>query len=260
MRPLRRLWFALSMIALPALLTGMLTGCGAALEQLARHTSTSAPVAAPDPVLSQDAVVTMVRPSVVRVRTLAPGCQKVLEGSGFVVAPNKVLTAGHVVAGGDTFTVDVDGSVYDARVVSYDSNADVAIMDVPALSAQSLAFTDVPASTGTEALVMGYPGGGSFVVTPVRIIDRIQLDGPDIYRTTTTSREVYIIGGGPDRIVSQGVSGGPLVDMTGHVLGMAFGAETDKPTTGFALSAAQVAPQLATIGTAVQVGTGSCVS
>ena len=47
------------------------------------------------------------------------------------------------------------------------------------------------AETGTDAVVMGYPGGGDFVATPARVREIIELKGPDIYRTTTVTREVY---------------------------------------------------------------------
>jgi len=41
----------------------------------------------PDASLANSTVVEAVRPSVVKIRGVAPGCQKVLEGTGFVVAP-----------------------------------------------------------------------------------------------------------------------------------------------------------------------------
>jgi hypothetical protein len=53
---------------------------------------------------------------------VATGCEKVLEGSGFVVAPNRVMSNAHVVAGSASVTVESDGQVYDAAVVSYDPN------------------------------------------------------------------------------------------------------------------------------------------
>ncbi|OOK75970.1 colicin V production family protein [Mycobacterium kansasii] len=46
------------------------------------------PVASPDPALADNPVVTATAPSVLKIRSLAPSCQKVLEGSGFVVAPS----------------------------------------------------------------------------------------------------------------------------------------------------------------------------
>src|ERR1700758_82558 len=214
------------------------------------------PVEAPDLSLAGNAVVAQVKASVVKIRGLANECQKVLEGTGFVVSANRVMSNAHVVAGADTVTVESNGTTYDATVVSSDPNADISILDVPNLSAQPLSFADGAASTGTDALVLGYPGGGEFVATPARIREVIELNGPDIYRTTTVTREVYTIRG----TVRQGDSGGPLLDLDGQVLGVVFGAAVDAPETGFVLTAKQVANQMARTGGTKPVATGPCIT
>jgi S1-C subfamily serine protease len=197
-----------------------------------------------------------VQPSVVKIRGVAPGCQKVLEGTGFVVAANRVMSNAHVVAGSDTVTVESAGQSYDATVVSYDPNEDISILDVPNLPATPLPFADKPAATGTDALVLGYPGGGDFAATPARIRETIELNGPDIYRTTTVNREVYTIRG----TVRQGNSGGPLINRAGQVLGVVFGAAVDDADTGFVLTAKEVSRQLANINNSQRAPTGSCVT
>jgi S1-C subfamily serine protease len=213
-------------------------------------------VDAPDAALANDAVVAATRPSVVKIRGVAPSCQKVLEGSGFVVSPNRVMSNAHVVAGSDSVTVEVDGQTYEASVVSYDPDADISILDVPDLPSASLEFAQSPAPTGTDAVVMGYPGGGDFVATPARVREIIKLNGPDIYRTTTITREVYTIRG----TVRQGNSGGPMIDRNGKVLGVVFGAAVDDAETGFVLTAQEVARQLDRIGNTQRVATGACIA
>jgi S1-C subfamily serine protease len=180
----------------------------------------------------------------------------VLEGSGFVVAPNRVMSNAHVVAGADSVTVEANGQTYDATVVSYDPNADISILDVPGLPSAPLQFDMQEAKTGTDSLVMGYPGGGDFQATPARIREIIQLNGPDIYHTTTVTREVYTVRG----TVRQGNSGGPLIDRDGKVLGVVFGAAVDDADTGFVLTANEVARQMAVVGNTVKVPTGACIS
>jgi S1-C subfamily serine protease len=213
-------------------------------------------VAAPDAALTNNPVVAATEPSVVKIRAIAPGCQKVLEGSGFVLSPDRVMTNAHVVAGANAVTVEASGNPYDATVVSYDPTVDIAILAVPNLPPGPLAFAAASVGSGTDALVMGYPGGGSFAATPARIREVIHLSGPDIYRNATVNREVYTI----RATVEQGNSGGPLVDMNGQVLGVVFGAAVDDNDTGFVLTAKEVASQLASIGDTLPVGTGACVS
>jgi V8-like Glu-specific endopeptidase len=213
-------------------------------------------VAAPDAALANNPVVAATQPSVVKIRAIAPGCQKVLEGSGFVLSPERVMTNAHVVAGANSVTVEASGNPYDATVVSYDPTVDIAILSVPHLPPGPLAFANNPVTSGTEAIVMGYPGGGGFVATPARVRELIELSGPDIYRTATVNREVYTVRAS----VEQGNSGGPLIDLNGQVLGVVFGAAVDDNDTGFVLTAKEVAAQLAHIGDTTAVATGQCVS
>jgi S1-C subfamily serine protease len=213
-------------------------------------------VAAPDAALAKSPVVANTEPSVVKIRAIAPTCSKVLEGSGFVLSPDRVMTNAHVVAGSNNVTVEASGSPYDATVVSYDPTVDIAILSVPHLPAGPLAFANAPVTSGTEGIVMGYPGGGGFMATPARIRELIELNGPDIYRKATINREVYTVRAN----VEQGNSGGPLIDLDGQVIGVVFGAAVDDNDTGFVLTAKEVAAQLAHIGDTTPVPTGECVS
>ena len=210
----------------------------------------------PDASLADSLVVSQTRPSVVKIRGVATSCQKVLEGTGFIIAPNRVMSNAHVVAGSDSVTVETEGKKYDATVVSYDPNADISILDVPNLPQQPLVFADEPAKPGTDAVVLGYPGGGDFVATPARVREIIELSGPDIYKSTTVNREVYTIRG----LVRQGNSGGPMINRSGKVIGVVFGAAVDDNDTGFVMTTNEVSRQLAKIGNTAKVPTGACVN
>ncbi|WP_158019376.1 acid resistance serine protease MarP [Mycobacterium basiliense] len=231
------------------------SGLPAVLEPFSR--TPVIPVASPDPALAENPVVTAVAPSVLKIRSLAPSCQKVLEGSGFVIAPDRVMTNAHVVAGSNSVQVYASGKPLDATVVSYDPTVDIAILAVPNLPPPPLIFAEQEAKTGTSVVVLGYPGGGNFTATPARIREAIRLSGPDIYRSPQpVTRDVYTI----RATVEQGDSGGPLIDLNGQVLGVVFGAAVDDPDTGFVLTAGEVAGQLARIGATQRVATGACVS
>jgi hypothetical protein len=67
------------MIAVIALLAGAVAGCGNVLERFGVRPTTSTSVEGP--ALGADAVFAMARPSVVKVRAVAPSCQ-IHEGTG----------------------------------------------------------------------------------------------------------------------------------------------------------------------------------
>ncbi|MEU5844057.1 acid resistance serine protease MarP [Rhodococcus sp. NPDC047139] len=214
-----------------------------------------AEVEAPDGALLEGSVPARLHPSVLRINGIAPSCQKALEGSGFVVAPERVMTNAHVVAGTAAVTVDTARGPLDATVVLFDPEVDVAILSVPGLTAAPLSFAPQPAEPGDDAIVLGYPGGGPFTASAARIRETLDLQGPDIYRGGTVEREVYTVRG----MIRQGNSGGPLVDPYGNVLGMVFGAAVDDTDTGFVLTAAEVSRQLAMDGGNLPVATGACI-
>lgn len=239
----------------PARLAGLLdtSGLPAVLEPFSRTPIVA--VDAPDAALAASPVVEATRNSVVKIRGVAPSCQKVLEGSGFVIAPNRVMSNAHVVAGAETVTVEAAGQSYEASVVAYDPNQDISILAVPDLPSVPLIFDDSEAEPTTDAIVMGYPGGGDFTATPARVRETIELNGPDIYNSTTVNRTVYTIRG----TVKQGNSGGPMIDRDGKVLGVVFGAAVDDADTGFVLTAKEVLPQRLKVGNTAPVPTGTCI-
>lgn len=240
---------------------GALAGRGTYPETVYRATELTEPISQvvsvepPDATLASDAVVNDAAHSVVRVESTSYACLTLMSGSGFVVAPQRVMTNAHVVAGADGVTVSVDDQEFEATVVTYDPAADISVLDVPGLQAPPLDFADDIAWRGTDAVVLGYPGGGPFVAYPARVRGVVQLNGPDIYRTTTVFREVYTIRG----TVGRGDSGGPLIDRDGRVLGMSFAAAMHDPEIGFVLTSKQVYPHVIDSGPAEPVATGACV-
>lgn len=240
----------------PTRLAGLLntSGLPSVLEPFSRTPIVA--VDAPDAALAASPAVNAARSSVVKIRGVAPTCQKVLEGSGFVISPNRVMSNAHVVAGAEEVTVEVAGTPYNASVVAYDPNQDISILAVPDLPSVPLIFNDDDVKPGTDAIVMGYPGGGDFAATPARVRETIELNGPDIYHSTTVNRTVYTIRG----TIKQGNSGGPMIDTDGKVLGVVFGAAVDDADTGFVLTAEQVQPQRLKVGNTAPVPTGQCIS
>ena len=195
-------------------------------------------VAAPDPAVLNSPGYLAARSRVVKVQGTAPSCDRSIEGSGFVYAPQHVLTNAHVVAGvkdGPTVTT-VDGTDVPARrVVLYDPQVDIAVLYVPGLNLTPLQFDD-QAQAGAEAVVAGYPLDHSFTAVPARIGGTQNAVGPDIYQTGTVDRQIFEI----RALVQPGNSGGPLLSPSGTVYGVVFAAAVNTSDTGFALTASEV--------------------
>ncbi|MDH6111481.1 S1-C subfamily serine protease [Kitasatospora sp. MAP12-15] len=210
----------------------------------------------PDPALAGSPALAKARLSLVKVVGTATSCGKTLEGSGFVFAPHRVMTNAHVVGGVDEPTVQIGGTgpLYDATVVRYDWQRDIAILDVPKLTAPPLAFAG-DARTNDSAIVAGFPENGPFNVQPARIRGEIQANGPDIYHRGQVVRDVYSV----RSEVRQGNSGGPLLTPDGLVYGVVFAKSLDSADTGYALTAAEVKPDATAGATATgQVDTQGC--
>ncbi|NGO82373.1 MarP family serine protease [Streptomyces sp. 196(2019)] len=192
----------------------------------------------PDPALVGSPVAARAKKSIVKVVGTAPSCGKVLEGTGFVFSERRVMTNAHVVGGVDEPTVQIggEGRLYDAKVVLYDWQRDIAVLDVPDLRATPLEFTGDDARTGDSAIVAGFPENGAYDVRSARVRARIDANGPDIYQRGTVVRDVYSL----YATVRQGNSGGPLLTPDGKVYGVVFAKSLDDPDTGYALTADEI--------------------
>lgn len=230
------------------------SGLPSILEPLGRTPTED--VAAPDPALARDPAVLAARESIVKVMADAPRCGRGMEGTGFVIADDRVLTNAHVVAGSSSTTVETETGTLDAEVVGYDAETDLAVLQVPGLDAPALDFDPAAARSGTDAIVAGFPLNGPFTVVPARISTSVQLRGPDIYGEQTVQREVYTLRG----VVRPGNSGGPLLAADGRVIGVVFGTAPDVADVGYALTGAEVQDELVAGRTDSSVeGTGACV-
>jgi S1-C subfamily serine protease len=195
-------------------------------------------VAAPDPAVLASRSLTRVEPSIVKIEGVAESCSLRIEGSGFVISPQHVLTNAHVVAGvtqGPEVFAN-GGRSYTAQVVFYDPERDLAVLDVPGLVAPPLTFAARAAEDGAQAIVGGYPLDHALTVVPARIGLSVTASGPNIYGTEAVSRQIY-----PIRAqIEPGNSGGPLLAPDGKVYGVVFAASTSIGDRGYALTAGEV--------------------
>ena len=189
--------------------------------------------------------------SVVRVEGHA--CDQIQDGTGWVVAPELVVTNAHVVAGERRTSVDTPaGDRFTARVVSFDPRRDLALLRVPGLPLAAL--SRVTGAVGNTGAVYGHPGGGPLRAAPARVAEELDASGTDIYRTSQTRRDVYVLAAS----LAPGDSGAPLADARGRVIGTAFAIDPGNTTTAYALTLAELAPMLASVPTTT-AETGSCL-
>ncbi len=195
-------------------------------------------VAAPNKKYDKYPAVVKDEASIVKVMGIATSCSRQLEGTGFVVSPDHVLTNAHVVAGvndgPDVYTTG--GARLAAHVVFYDPRGDIAVLYVPGLNLPSLRFAG-PATRGTNAVVAGYPENRAYTLRPATVGATQNASVPDIYQDAIVSRQIYEI----RAKIEPGNSGGPLIDPhTGHVYGVVFAAAVGINNVGYALTASDV--------------------
>ena len=171
--------------------------------------------------------VRLARHSVVRV--FGTACGLGVEGSGWVVAPDLVITNAHVVAGEADTRIQIDGvgPGHPARVLVFDPRNDIAVLQVPGLGLRPLAVAADP-HPGTSAAILGYPLDGAFDAEPGRLGQTETVDTQDAYGDGHVSRSITALRGR----VRPGNSGGPMVDGHGQVVATVFAALTGTPRAG----------------------------
>src|SRR3954452_2220839 len=180
-------------------------------------------------------------------------CGDAIEGTGFLSSPHRLMTNAHGVAGVTDPTVRVGTRNVEAKVVYYNSDVDVAVLDVN-IDGPVIHF-DHSGAAKEASVILGYPNDGPFDAQPARIRAQQRLRSPDIYGRGTVTRDVFSVRG----LVRPGNSGGPLVSRSGTVLGVIFAASVSDKQTGYALTADQVSQAAARGLTATgRTSSGNC--
>ena len=123
----------------------------------------------------------------------AIACGNFVSGTAFAVSKDHFVTNAHVVAGSTDAWLSFDGSLdrYDARVVFFDPDQDIAVLDVDAeLNVTPLTLSTALPERGADGAALGYSGGGRLQVIPALISRPIDALGRDIYGNTIISRTV----------------------------------------------------------------------
>lgn len=194
--------------------------------------------------------------SVARISGPTNGCDTISTGSGFVIAPDRILTNAHVVAGVDRPLVELPGEVpREGRVVHFDVEDDLAVIavDVDAAPLELVGTLD----DGASAAIQGYPHGGPFRSSPATVRTSGTAQVHDAHGKGAVSRDVYVL----DAHVEPGNSGGPLLDADGGVAGIVFARGEGDEDVAYAMTGNEVLPVIAGLDTETRaVSTGECAA
>lgn len=168
--------------------------------------------------------VRSVKPAVVSVIGSAPlpnhqARQDTIFGSGFIVSPDGyIVTNSHVVSStnAEFRVVLLDGKHLPARIVGVDTYSDIALLKVDGVNMAVVRFGNSDAlETGQTVFAIGDALGKY-----QRTVTRGVVSGLDRDVTLDSSRPRYKNLIETDATINQGNSGGPLVNMSGEVVGM----------------------------------------
>jgi S1-C subfamily serine protease len=188
-----------------------------------------------------DPALTRAAQSVAKITGVAYACGISATGSGFVAAPDRVVTNAHVVAGVEQPVVELPGRpAREGRVVYFDPIDDLAVIAVDDLDGAALPIVP-PLEVGAAAVVQGYPYGGPFTSGAAQVVSVGSASIPDIYDGPSAGREIYAI----DGVVRPGNSGGPLLTPAGEVAGVVFARSETDDRIGYAMSTVELLPVLA---------------
>lgn len=144
-------------------------------------------------------------------------CEGGRSGSGFLIAPDLVLTADHVVADGASATITFpdDQSPIALSPVRLEPSLDIALLRLERpVSARPFELADHPAKRLQPVTVIGYPLGMTAVHTNSGTVSSTEDDVP--YSANVTIEDVLTL----DAAVNPGNSGGPVIDSQLAVLGL----------------------------------------
>jgi S1-C subfamily serine protease len=190
----------------------------ARVDPFPQITGPLADVPPPDPSVLREPGVHQAADSVVRI--VGTACGLGVAGSGWVGGPNLVVTAAHVVAGQQSPTVQTQNGSVTAVPVAFDSRNDVAVLRVPPGSLTGTPLELVEPQQGARVAIVGYPENHGLTAAPGRIGQTTRFVSRDAYGNGPVLRLVTTIRGR----IRPGNSGGPAIDVQGHVQTTLFAA------------------------------------
>lgn len=176
-------------------------------------------------------LVKRIKPSAVAIETFDAKGATLTRGSGFFIAPDKIITNRHVIEKSNHVEVHLmDGKKFPARgVLAIDGEGDLALLQVeaPPTAANPLPIIQTAPQEGESIVVIGNPYGleGSVSNGIVSAVREIPGYGKIIQITAP---------------ISPGSSGSPVVNMRGQVIGVATLQAAEGQSLNFAVPSERI--------------------
>jgi S1-C subfamily serine protease len=212
----------------------LLTQAVSRLDPIPSFRGPKADVADPNQEIIKDPEVLTATSRVVRVSGVA--CGYGIEGSGWVAAPDLIVTNAHVVAGEISTQVQPEGNglPLPARVMAFDEKNDIAVLRVNDLRLEPLRLAE-PSNSEPVAL-LGFPENGPFDIRAGRVGETTRVISNDAYNRGPVERTVTSFKG----FVRPGNSGGPAVNEDGEVVATVFASRADSEDAGYGIPSSLV--------------------
>ena len=194
--------------------------------------------------------------SVVRIVSIAIVDDEVVgfgHGSGFAVAPNRIVTNAHVVELASRYPGNVvigvvpsEGSKgYEGKVIAIDTVHDLALIEFTGARLPTVALYSGPVEEGGNVTALGYPGNVDLatarsVADYIHPLSPIRSEGVFSGRRQLSGTAVMLHTAG----IARGNSGGPLLDPCGRVIGVNSAitqGEAGDTNFGFAIADSELA-------------------
>ena len=146
----------------------------------------------------------------------------------------RIVTVAHTIAGASEIAVvDSDGTEHIARVMAFDKDSDLAVLDAPTIGVEPLMLGAI--TVGPAYLFVWSRNGGT-EAKPVEVLKRLRITIEDIYIDEIVQRTGLEIEGD----VEIGDSGGAIVSDRGKVMGIVYANSRERGSVGFATDVAEI--------------------
>ena len=155
------------------------------------------------------------------------GMEGTSAGSGFLASSDGyIVTNCHVIEGTQDVKVqDYTGKTYPAQILGKDAVSDIALLKIEGDHFTAVEFGTAPTAVGDQVIAMGHPLG--VVEQPVLTVGYVSAMDQSMDLEGSNAEVIQI-----DAALNSGVSGGPVFNSFGQVVGIATGKLSGFSNTG----------------------------